>query len=298
MVDTELDTSLDGVVVKVASSGICGSDLHLLAWNLPVVLGHEFAGFLSDGTPVAVEPLATCGTCEACRAGAYNLCVDVMGSLLGTSRNGGMAESCMVPASALTRLPAGLAPSDACLVEPLAVAVHGVRRGRITAGDRVAVVGAGSVGQMALVAAQAVGATVAVEGRHDHQRQVAERLGAAPVEGTYDVVLEAAGTSSALARAAELCRPGGRIVLLGTYWDEVAFPAMALCMNEIELIPSSMYGRSGPSRDVDVAATILAARPEVATQVITHRFPLDAAAEAFATAADRSSGAIKVVLEP
>jgi threonine dehydrogenase-like Zn-dependent dehydrogenase len=69
-------------------------------------------------------------------------------------------------------------------------------------------------------------------------------------------------------------------------------------MNEINLIPSSMYGRVGPSRDFEVAVAVLATRPEVAETIITHRFPLDAAAEAFTTAQDRQSGAIKVVLEP
>jgi threonine dehydrogenase-like Zn-dependent dehydrogenase len=114
----------------------------------------------------------------------------------------------------------------------------------------------------------------------------------------YDVVVEAAGTSSALARAVELARPGGRIVLLGTYWDAVEMPGQAIAMKELELLPANMYARVGPSRDFDVAAAILAHQPDVAGIVITHRFPLDAAHEAFAAAADRASGAIKVVLEP
>jgi threonine dehydrogenase-like Zn-dependent dehydrogenase len=75
-------------------------------------------------------------------------------------------------------------------------------------------------------------------------------------------------------------------------------PGQTLCMKEINLVPASMYGRSGPSRDIDVAATLLASRAELADVLITHRFPLDAAAEAFATARDRAAGAIKVVLEP
>jgi threonine dehydrogenase-like Zn-dependent dehydrogenase len=75
-------------------------------------------------------------------------------------------------------------------------------------------------------------------------------------------------------------------------------PGQALCMKEISLVPASMYGRVGPSRDVDVAASLLAGRPHIAETLITHRFPLDAAAEAFAAARDRASGAIKVVLEP
>jgi hypothetical protein len=134
------------------------------------------------------------------------------------------------------------------------------------------------------------------------QRQIeaATRLGAGSVEGQgYDIVIEAAGTASALAEAADRCRPGGTIVLLGSYWDgSVEMPGLAIGMKELTIVPAVMYGRVGPSRDIDVAATILAQRPELPEIIVTHRFPLDAAVEAFGVAADRSAGAIKVVLEP
>jgi threonine dehydrogenase-like Zn-dependent dehydrogenase len=96
----------------------------------------------------------------------------------------------------------------------------------------------------------------------------------------------------------ELSRPGGTLLLLATYWGGLALPGFAVCLKEIAVVPASMYSRDGPSRDVDVAAAILAARPAIAGALITHRFPLDAAREAFAAAADRAGGAIKVVLEP
>ena len=293
----------DDVVVHVASAGICGSDLHMLGFGLPLTFGHELAGRLSDGTPVAVEPLAPCGECPACLAMDYPRCVLGPSIVLGVGRDGGMAEQCLVPASALSRLPAGVDPRDGSLVEPLAVAVHGVRRGGLQSTDRVAVVGGGSIGQTALVAAQATGAQVDLEARHDRQREAAQRLGAGEIgdgsEGSYDVVVEAAGTASALARAIDLARPGGRVVLLGSYWDgDVTMPGLSVTMKEITLVPATMYGRVGPSRDIDVAASILAQRPEFVDAVVTHRFPLDAAVEAFAVAQDRAAGAIKVVLEP
>jgi threonine dehydrogenase-like Zn-dependent dehydrogenase len=87
-------------------------------------------------------------------------------------------------------------------------------------------------------------------------------------------------------------------VLLGTYWDTVSLPGLQIGMTEVDLIPASMYSRAGSVRDVDVAAQLLAERPQLARLIITHRFPLDGVAEAFAAARDRSSGAIKVVLEP
>jgi threonine dehydrogenase-like Zn-dependent dehydrogenase len=289
----------EGVVVKVASAGICGSDLHLLPMGLPLTFGHEFAGITPDGRSVAVEPLAPCGTCGPCTAGDYHQCTLGPGIVFGVGHDGGMAEECLVPASALAPLPVGVDVSEGCLVEPLAVAVHGVRRGGIGGGQRVAVIGGGTIGQTALVAAQATGATVDLVARHDRQREAAARLGGGEATDGYDVVIEAAGTASALADAARRCRPGGTIVLLASYWDgTVEMPGLEVCMKEISMIPAVMYNRAGPSRDIDVAAALLASRPELGDAIITHRFPLDAAPEAFATAADRAAGAIKVVLEP
>lgn len=290
----------DGVLVKVASAGICGSDLHLLSFSLPATFGHEFAGTLADGTPVAVEPIDPCHVCDACTDGNTQLCVRGPSMAFGVGRDGGMAEKVLVPASSIARLPVGVDASNGCLVEPLAVGVHGVRRGNIRGSHRVAVIGGGTIGQTALVVAQQTGAKVDLSARHERQVEAATRLGAGSLDGNeYDVVIEAAGTASALAEAADRCRPGGTIVLLGSYWDgTVEMPGMAIGMKELTLVPAVMYGRSGPSRDVDVAATILAQRPELSDIIVTHRFPLDAAAEAFAVAADRSAGAIKVVLEP
>ncbi len=290
----------EGVVVEVVSAGICGSDLHMLPMGLTATFGHELAGRLSDGTPVAVEPLAPCGECPPCRAGDHQRCVLGPAIVLGVGRDGGMAEQCLVPASALAPLPTGIDPSDGCLVEPLAVAVHGVRRGGLAGGERVLVVGGGTIGQMALVVAQACGASVDLLARHDRQREAAARLGAGePAADGYDAVIEAAGTGSALAEAVRRCRPGGRVVLLGSYWDgTVELPGLEVTMKEVTLVPATMYGRVGPSRDIDVAAAVLAARPDLPGVVITHRFPLDAAADAFAVASDRAAGAIKVVLEP
>ncbi len=291
----------EGVRIKMASAGVCGSDLHMLELGMlnAFTIGHEFAGRLEDGSPVAIEPIRGCGACEICRAGDYNRCPATLGDIAGISRDGGMADEVLMWPEALVRLPAGVDARDACLVEPLAIAVHGFRRAGLRGDMRVAVIGGGAVGQTALAVARLAGCEVAVSARHDGQREAAERLGAVPLtDQPYDVVVEAAGTASALADAAKRCKPGGKIVVLGTYWDPVEMPGFELSMKEITVVPSSMYGRCGPARDMDVAAAALAHIPELPDAVITHRFPLDAPAEAFATAADRASGAIKVVLEP
>jgi threonine dehydrogenase-like Zn-dependent dehydrogenase len=208
-----------------------------------------------------------------------------------------MADEIRVPESCLLRLAPGVAVRDACLIEPMAVAVHGIRIAGICAGQRVAVIGGGTIGLCALVAARRTGASVSLEVRHDAQREAGERLGAEAVVGDYDVVIESAGTDSAFAKAVELARPAGSLLLLATYWKGLAMPGLQLCLKELRVVPSSMYGRGGSVRDFDVAAEILARNPDLPGILITHRFPLDAAAEAFATARDRARGAIKVVLE-
>ena len=139
---------------------------------------------------------------------------------------------------------------------------------------------------------------MAAVARHDAQREAAARLGAREIEGSYDLAIDASGTRSGLARGLELCRPGGTLLLVGSYWDGFELSGMELCLKEINVVPASMYGRDGAARDIDVAASTLALHPGIADAIITHRYPLEAAEEAFRTAADRSAGAIKVVLEP
>ncbi|MFP6656021.1 MAG: alcohol dehydrogenase catalytic domain-containing protein [Myxococcota bacterium] len=291
----------DGVRVRLRSAGICGSDLHLLTsdFPLPQTLGHEMAGVLSDGRAVAIEPLAPCGECQPCLGGDYNLCVRGAAILLGLGHDGGMADEIVVSERCLVPLLPGVRPEDACLVEPLAVAVHGLRLAALKPGQRVAVIGGGTIGLCAVAAAVRCGGKVSLQARHDHQREVAVRLGAElEPEGAFDLVIDCAGTSTALAEAIRLCRPRGKLLLLGSYWEGMELPGFELCLKEVQIIPSSMYGMSAMVRDIDVAASLLAERPELPDLLITHRFPLDAAVEAFEKAHDRVGGVIKVVLEP
>lgn len=296
------EPSGEGVVVQVRSAGICGSDLHMIEKGFPITgtLGHEMAGSLTDGTPVAVEPLAPCRSCTMCTRGDVQLCRRGPGMILGIGRDGGMAERVLVPADALVRLSAAIPLADASLVEPLAVAVHGLRRARVRQGQRLAVIGGGTIGLAAVAAARALGVSVALFARHEHQRAAGERLGASvPArDEPYEVVVDAAGTASALAQAVEIARPGGRLLLLASYWDGLEIPGLRLCLKEIDVVPSSLYGRCKEGRDFDLAARILSENPEIPRAIITHRLPLEAAEEAFRIAADRKSGAIKVVLQP
>jgi threonine dehydrogenase-like Zn-dependent dehydrogenase len=290
----------DGAKVDVRSIGICGSELHMLEARFPisVIPGHEFAGELADGTPVGIEPLAPCGECEQCAVGDYNTCVLGPAIVLGVGRDGGMAEEAIVPERSLVHLPANVDVKDACLIEPLAVALHGLRRADLSSGMRVAVVGGGAVGLCAVAIAARAGAEVGLVARYPRQREAGERLGANPLAGTYDLVVEGAGTDSAVNEAVRLCRPNGRLLLLGTYWEGLDFPHFAAAQKNLTLFASMMYARSSLGRDCDLAAALMAENPEIARSLISHRFPLDEAPKAFEVARDRKAGAIKVVLEP
>lgn len=291
----------EGVLVNVRSAGICGSDLHMVraGYELHSTLGHEVAGTLPDGRAVAIEPMAPCGHCDMCVQGEYHLCRLSVGMVFGLARDGGMAQQILVPPRCIVPLPENVSAADACLVEPLAVAAHGIRMLDLKPTSRVAIVGAGAVGLAAAAVLTRQVATVDIAARHDAQREAAGRLGAGlDPRGEYDAVLECAGTSEALAQAARLCKPGATILLLATYWDGVNLPAFEVSMKELRVIGSFMYGRRSLVRDVDVAAQLLAQRPELPGILITHRLPLEAAVQAFEIAANRREGAIKVVLEP
>lgn len=295
-----------GVRVDVKAAGICGTDLHLVSgadFSPPrVTLGHEIAGVTENGTPVAIEPLSPCGHCDPCRRGDEHLCARSSAMLFGVGLDGGMADRIVVPERCLVPLPAGVDVRDASLVEPLAVVVHSLRRSAARPDQRVVVIGGGSIGLCAVAAARARGCDVALVARHDAQRAAGERLGATAItdstDGGYDIVIEAAGSESALGQAVDLARPGGTVVIPGVYWGPVAVPGLAMCLKEVSLCPTALYSRTATGRDIDAAAALLATTPGLADALITHRFPLDAAAEAFATAASRDQGVIKVVLEP
>jgi threonine dehydrogenase-like Zn-dependent dehydrogenase len=287
----------DEVRVRVAACGICGSDVHLLGWGpRPVTFGHEIAGWLDDGTPVAIEPVRRCGECERCLAGNTHLCRN--GQSIGTAIDGGMADELVVPPECVVPLPDSVSVHDAGLVEPVACAIHALNRAGVEAGQRVGVIGGGTLGVAAVAAAVHRGCEVGTAARHPHQIAAVEALGGRPAEGRYDVVIEAAGTSSAFAQAAKLARVRGTIAILGTYWDELAVAAMPLSLKELDVVACFAYGHHGGEREVEDAAALLAAVPDLAPTLITHRFPLDDAPEAFRVAADRRAGAIKVTLEP
>ena len=296
----EIDAPEDGgEIVSIRSAGICASDLVYIGYGSTMILGHELAGVTEDGTAVAIEAIFGCDNgCEHCDAGHYNVCVHGP-TALGVTSNGGMSEYFAPPARSLVPLPAGLDVTDACLVEPASVAYHACQLSGVGPEQRVAVVGGGAIGLLAAAAAKAMSAAeVSLEARYPHQQAVGERLGTTTPSGAYDVVIEAAGTGSALHRAVELARPDGTMGVLGVFGPDVVWPQHECFMKEVRSVPSLGYCRHHGRRDFDDAAEMLAKDPDLVDALVTHRFPIEDAAEAFRVAADKSSGALRVVVEP
>ncbi len=318
------DPGPEDVVVAVRSCGICGSDLHW--WHgemmLPQVCpGHEIAGevaaagsavtALRAGDRVALEGIAACGTCRWCRAGTYNYCRAV--GIIGMTIAGGFADFICLPARHCFTVPPGIDFPTAGLSEPLGVAVHGVRIGGLALGQRVLVLGAGTIGLASVIAARAGGAgEVLVTARRPQQRAAALALGADRVlddtdeEGLreavhaspVDLVVETVGGGAdTLMTAAAACRPGGVIAVLGVFTQSVAFPALYVIGKELRVQGSMVYNRVGSRADFEIVQDILARDGRrIGETLITHRAELGDIAGAFRTAADKTSGSIKVTI--
>lgn len=299
--DTE-PPSGEGVDLRIAMCGICGSDLHMIENGMRgVVVGHEFGGWLPDGRLVAVRPTGECGTCRHCNRGKHHLCSDAMARSHGISMNGGLAESVRVEESRLTVMPAGSRPRDAAMVEPLAVALHGARRAGVTRGGHALVVGAGSIGLLTAAALRAWGVECDIVARHPHQASAAEALGARvvgrPVASAYTHTFDAVCTQETVDLCIEATEPGGTLLEFGLFWTPVSM-SNAMLLKEVTFVPAMFYGHDHDHNDFTESAAILGADRAVADALVTHEFGLEDAPEAFRTASRRSSGAIKVHIQP
>lgn len=286
-----------GELITVTSAGICGSDLHLIASGLSgVILGHEFGGFTSDGTLVAVRPTGECGSCPQCKSGFPHTCTDAAASLHGTSINGGLAQFVRVEPSRLVSVPAGTDPASVGLVEPLAVVVHGINRVPLKSGMSALVVGSGSIGLLTAAVLADKGINVDIVCRHPHQFAAAEKLGVGAVSkpGTnYDVSFDAVCTQESLDMCFNATRPRGDVVEFGMIWGSIHLQNVMM-LKEISLVPSMFYSHNHEHNDFEDAVDMLVRHPELVSTLITHRFSLEESVQAFAIAHDRQAGAIKV----
>ena len=164
--------------------------------------------------------------------------------------------------------------------------------------NKLAVIGGGSIGLCAIVAAKYIGCEVDIYAKYDHQIEAAHELGAGELNGKYDRVVDCVGNDETLNLSTKTAKPGSWIVILGIPIEGINLPGMRVIMNEIKIFPSIMYSSTDGVKDFTIAAKVLAAQPEIGKKIITHRFNLDEAEDAFAIAGDKNSKSIKVVFDP
>lgn len=302
------------VMVKVTYAAICGSDIPRVkvkgTYSFPTVPGHEFSGVISqlgpdvtdlrEGERVTVYPLLPCGSCSYCTSDTENLCTNY--NYLGSRCNGGFAEYVACPAKNVLRIPADVSLEEAALVEPLAVALRGVKRAGVRKGSTVVVFGLGPIGLFALQWAKKNGAdnVIGID-RNAHKLEIALTVGADSVLNStdenylprlrslieahpVDVVLECSGANLFQDQAITTVKKGGVISLLGnpqkdTHFSEKTF--QLLLRNEITVIGNWNSLSNLKESEWREVLHSLSTKAVSVMPVITHRFPLSMVREVF-----------------
>jgi (R,R)-butanediol dehydrogenase / meso-butanediol dehydrogenase / diacetyl reductase len=315
------------VLIRVHANGICGTDasefagpqmypLHarhaLTGHEGPMIPGHEFAGRIAEigdgvegfteGEPVVTGAALWCGECPQCRAGRTSICA--LYATVGLHRDGGLAEYVRVPAHIVfSAAPFGLSDDAAVLTQPMAIAVHALRRGRPHEGENVLVIGAGGIGAFLTFALARSGAHVVAADVSEDRLAVARRLGAEKIVhvrdaagrlGGIDVardsnaaavtgalmertfapttVFEVTGTDAGFSAAVAAVAAGGRVVTVGIAKHPIAIDARRVTTKELELVgTNALIGRE----DVPEAARLLALDPAAWQAVAPVAIPLD-----------------------
>jgi 2-desacetyl-2-hydroxyethyl bacteriochlorophyllide A dehydrogenase len=299
--------------IAIQVAGVCGSDIsgflgHSALRKPPLVLGHELVGRRRNGRRVVANPLVSCGHCNACISGAQNLCDSWKLLGLGTTP-GTFAEYVALPSAQVYEVPDSLTSEQAILAEPLANIVHMLRIVAPPPFFRFAIVGAGTMVALALLASLRIGArdVLAVD-VNDERLAIMRQLGASAVVNVsgaeqaeqaksaagrgYDVVLDASGSAAARQMAFDLCRPGGQVVLLGmgTQRSEVNF--VTSIRKEHRVVMSFAYTPADFRRSLDLLIA-----GEINLTPWTVRMPLERGQEAMERMSHNPGVALKMMLQ-
>jgi len=315
-------------VIKVRATGICGSDVHF--WKHGRVgdkmvvrdengAGHESAGEIIEvgegvtewkvGDRVAIEAGVPCAVCEMCKKGRYNACPDVV-FFSTPPYHGTLTRFHLHPAAWLHRLPDSMSYEEGALCEPLAVALAGLERAELKIGDPTLIAGAGPIGIIAALSARAAGAEPLVitdlsEGRLQFVKKLIPGIRTVLIERSASpkdtaekiksiaglplrVCLECTGFESSIQTASYSVQFGGTVFIIGAGSDKVTFDFGHMSESEIDVKWQYRYANQYPKAIRLVSSGLINLKP-----LVTHRFPMEKAPEAFHTAADIKSGSIK-----
>jgi L-iditol 2-dehydrogenase len=301
------------ILVRMRSASICGSDLGFYDFTpayqkfakVPVIMGHEFAGEIAEvgknvsdfaiGDRVSSESVIYCGACKYCRSGTTNICQNF--TLFGMHRNGGFAEYVALDPKFLHRLPSEVSFLEAGVVEPLSVVVNGMNDvAQVNLGSTAVIIGPGPLGLFSAEVLKSKGVNeilVVGVGIDVFRLEIAAKLGykslnseqASPQDEVKkmtdgygcDIVVVSAGAPAALRSAVSLVAKGGQIIVLGIFPEEVPIAASDLVRRQVALKGS--YGSSW--KHYEQAISLVKNEKVRAADIVTHRFALDQAQEAF-----------------
>lgn len=319
----------DEALIKVYCIGICGSDVHYYEHgrigryvvDRPIILGHELAGEIVSvgaavtnvavGDRVAVEPGVTCGRCEHCKSGRYNLCPDVV-FMATPPVDGAWAEYVVVRSDFLFKLPDSMSYEEGALLEPLSVGMHAMIRGKVSPADRMLVTGLGPIGLLAVQAARMVGVTeIYATDMVPFRRELALTMGVTAVldplreevkarleeltggQGVT-VIVETSGNGRAIADAVTTVNRGGRIVLVGM----PTVSGVPLDINTIIDAEIDVYGLFRYANTYPTAIQALGRSKIEIEKVITHKYALKDTKAAVELARTRKDTSIKIMIYP
>ena len=320
----------NSVLVKIEYVGICGSDVHYfhngvcgpfrVDLNEDFMLGHECAGVvvevgsdvksLKTGDKVALEPGITCGKCEFCKTGRYNLCPDVV--FLATPPVQGCYEEYIAfPENMCFKLPENVSTKEGALIEPLAVGLSAAERGDVSVGDTVVILGAGCIGLVTLLACKARGAgKIIVTDLVDARLEKAKELGADYVINGKDVdvfaeiskltggsgadkVIETAGSSYTIAQTAHIVKRGGTVVLVGlAAVEEINYNFAQIMDKEAEIKSVFRYRNIYPK-----AIEAIASGNIDVSHIVTHEYDLEHIQDAFLEVVNNKTDLIKAIIK-
>jgi L-iditol 2-dehydrogenase len=303
-------------LVRVKAVGVCGSDLHWFGEGSigdaklehPLVLGHEFAGITADGQRVAIDPAIPCGQCEFCERGHPNLCANLI--FAGHGKTDGALRQWMAwNEKSLFPLPDSISDADGAMLEPLGVAIHTVDLGKLKTGMTVGVFGCGPIGLLIIQMAKLSGASnIIATDKLAHRMEAAKHFGAtyacfaeegqelreiqAATNGRgVDVAFEAAGAQGSVDTSFEAVASGGKVVLAGIpNDDQTSFSASIARRKGLTIKLVRRMKHTYPRAIELVSKGLVDVR-----SIVTHRFPLEQASEAFRVA-ERREG-LKILIE-
>ncbi|MFT5875095.1 MAG: L-iditol 2-dehydrogenase [Clostridium sp.] len=316
------------VLVKVEAVGICGSDVHYYQHGRigdfvvegDFILGHECAGEVIEvgssvknlvvGDRVALEPGKTCGKCEFCKDGRYNLCPDV--EFFATPPYHGVFTNYVThPEDMCFKLPDNVTNVEGALVEPLAVGLHATNIGEVKLGDTVVIFGTGCIGLVTLLSSKARGASnIIVVDVLENRLKTATRLGATHVINAKEtdvikkikeltngmgahVVIDTAGAEITVKQTVDVVKRGGTIVLVGmTPKDEISFNFMKLMSKEAQFKTIFRYRNLYP-----VAINAISSGAINVKDIVSHEFDFENTKEAFDFVVNNANDVVKVVIK-